>query len=291
MRRRINSITCDEYRQAGAIPRYTRTMKRFLPAVALALVSSLSSAQDARAKQIIDDALQALGGEKFLAMTDRVEQGRSYSFYREQLAGLSRAKIYTRYLTAPNPPQPAFVGIRERQAFGKDEDVFIVFNEQGGYEITYRGAKPLPEETRERYTETLLHNVLYTLRMRLGEPGLVFEYHGSDVFENQPVNIVDLIDADNRVTRVFFLQSDKFPVRQEWERRDPKTRIRIVETTVFAKYRDIGGGVMWPWVIRRERNGDRIFEMYCDAVSINQGLTDDLFTLDADVKILDKKKR
>lgn len=258
---------------------------------ALVFAATVSGwAQDARARKVVDDALNALGGEKFLAMQDRLEQGRSYSFYRERLSGLSRAKIYTRYLVKPQPPQPGFIGLRERQAFGKDEDIYIVFNEQGGYEITYRGAKPLPDETRERFTETLLHNVLYTMRMRLDEPGMVFEYRGGDVFENQPVDVVDIIDAENRQTTVFFLQGEKFPVRQIWSRRDPKTRMKIDEVTVFAKYRDIGGGVMWPWVIRRERNGDRIFEMYSDAVSINQGLTDNLFILGADVKILDKKK-
>src|SRR5262249_53268835 len=53
---------------------------------------------DKRGKQVIDDAVAALGGAKFLAMEDRVEAGRAYSFYREQLSGLSIAKIYTRYL-------------------------------------------------------------------------------------------------------------------------------------------------------------------------------------------------
>lgn len=257
---------------------------------ALLLLAAALPAEDARARRVIDDALRALGGEKFLAMNDRVEQGRAYSFYRESLSGLSRAKIYTRYLTKPQPPVAGFFGIRERQAFGKDEDVYIVFDEKGGHEITYRGAKPLPDETRQRYEETLFHNVLYTMRMRLDEPGMTFDYVGTDVFENQSVDVVDIVDATNRSTRVFFAKSDHLPVRQEWEHRDPKTRARMVETTVFAKYRDAGGGVMWPWVVRRERNGDRIFEMYIDAVTINSGLTDDLFTFGASVKVLDKKK-
>lgn len=249
------------------------------------------AAQDVRAQNVIDSAVTALGGDRFLAMVDRVEEGRAYSFYRQQLSGLSRAKIYTRYLTRPSPPVPGFFGLRERQAFGKKEDVYIVFNELGGHEITYRGAKPLPKETFDRFQETLMHNVLYTLRMRLGEPGLVFEYRGTDLHENQPVDVVDIIDSENRVTKVAFLQSDKLPVRQEWERRDPLTRIRQVEVTVFAKYRDIGGGVMWPWVVRRERNGERVFEMYTDAAQVNVGLTDDLFTLSGDTKILDKRKK
>ena len=52
----------------------------------------------ARGKRVIDDALVALGGEKFLTVKDRVETGRAYSFYRDQLRGLANATRYTRYL-------------------------------------------------------------------------------------------------------------------------------------------------------------------------------------------------
>jgi len=242
----------------------------------------------ARAKLVIDAALQALGGDAFLRMQDRVEEGRAYSFYREQLSGLSRAKIYTRYLTRPEPPPPDFFGQRERQAFGKKEDVFIVFNEEGGFEITYRGAKPLPPATLERYRDSLQHNIFYLLRMRLGEPGLTFEYRGSNIYENTPVDVVDILDSKNRVTTVYFQQSTKLPVRQSWENRDPATKRKFEEITVYSKYRDVGGGVQWPLVVRRERDGEKIFEMFADSVAINQGLTDALFTLPANVKILDK---
>lgn len=230
-----------------------------------------------------------MGGEHYLAMQDRVEDGRAYSFYNEQLSGLTRAKIYTRYLTRPEPPKAGFIGIRERQAFGKKEDVYIVFNEQGGYEITYRGAMPLPKETFERYVASLAHNVLYMLRMRIGEVGMSFESLGTDTHENRLCERVEIIDSNNEATSVWFEQSTKLPVKQRWEHRDPKTRERIEEITIFDKYRDLGGGVMWPYVIRRERNGFRIFEMYADSIQINQDLTDALFTLDSEMKIRDPK--
>ncbi len=241
------------------------------------------------ARKVVDAALQAMGGDKYLAMKDRVEEGRSYSFYHEKLSGMSRARMYTRYLTAPEPMKPDFFGLRERRAFGKKEDVFVVYNEDGGYEITYRGAKPLDPSIFTSYKESLFHNVLYTLRMRLKEPGLTFESQGAAIHENQPCDVVDIVDSENRVTTVWFHQLTKLPLKQRWERRDPKTRDRIEEITIFDKYRDVGGGVMWPYVIRRERNGERNFEMYDDAVSINQGLGDELFTLSADVKVLDSK--
>ena len=61
------------------------------------------------------------------------------------------------------------------------------------------------------------------------------------------------------------------------------------EVTLFTKYRDVNG-VMWPYAIQRERNGEKIYQMYSDSVEINKGLTDNLFTLPANLKILPKPK-
>jgi hypothetical protein len=259
----------------------------------LALLASLPAAETSqqKAKRVIDDALAALGGQNFLQMRDRVETGRAYQFYREQLSGLAVAHIYTRYLTRPEPPVAGFLGVRERETFGKDQAGAIIFNESGqGFELTWRGARPLPDETLARYKDTTLHNVLYTLRMRLGEPGLVFDYQGADVRENQPVEIIDITDADNRTVTVLFNRSSKLPIYQTFKRRNPTDKQWDVEVTRFSKYRDIGGGVMWPFAVERERNGEKIFEMYADSITLNKDLKDDLFTLPANMKILKKGK-
>jgi hypothetical protein len=249
---------------------------------------SLLPAQTAqeRGKRVIDEAVEALGGKAFLEMEDRVETGRAYSFFRERLSGLSVATIYTRYVT----PGEGNLGVRERQAFGKREESAVLFTGDGGYEITFRGARPLADERMTRYRESTLQNVFYILRQRLNEPGLIFEGRGSDIVDNQPVEIVDITDAENRTVTVYFNQASKLPIRQVYTRRDPKTRERDEEVTVFSKYRDAGGGVMWPLSIQRERNGEKIFQIYADSVAVNKGLTDELFTLPAEVKMLKKKR-
>ena len=70
------------------------------------LAASSPETAEERGKRVVYEALQALGGDNFLHMNDRVESGRAYSFYRQQISGLSAAKIYTRYLT-PEPGVPA----------------------------------------------------------------------------------------------------------------------------------------------------------------------------------------
>ncbi|HZT29340.1 MAG TPA: hypothetical protein VFA33_05630 [Bryobacteraceae bacterium] len=263
-------------------------------AVLLCLAGRFAGAQtaaQARGKRVIDEVLAAMGGDHYLAMRNRIESGRAYSFYREQISGLSLAKIYTRYLIRPEPPVPGFLGVREREAFGKSGEPAILFTDGKGYEITFRGARPLPADQIERFKDSTLHNIFYILRQRLGEPGLLFESRGIDLVDNQPCEVVDITDADNRTTTVYFNQDTKLPSRQVYYRRNPITKERDEELTVFSKYRDVGGGVMWPHAIRRERNGEKIYEIFSDGVQINQDMTDDLFTLPANMKILDKKKK
>jgi len=259
-------------------------------AIAIAVFPAGAESNLERGKRIVDEAVEALGGENFLQMADRVETGRAYSFYRERLNGLSIATIYTRYLTRPEPPVAGFLGVREREAFGKKRDSAVILADGEGYDITFRGARPLPDDRIERFKDSTLRNVLYILRMRLGEPGLICESRGMDVVENQSVDIVDITDADNRVVTVYFSHVTHLPVKQVTNRRDPLTKDLVEEVTRFAKYRDVGDGVMWPFDVQRERNGEKIFQMYADSVVVNKGLTDNLFTLPANMKILNKEK-
>jgi hypothetical protein len=254
------------------------------------LVSALAAfgqTRQERGKQIINDALDALGGPHFRAMRDRVESGRAYSFFREELSGLSVARIYVQYLQPQGPRTPDELLVRERQSFGKEEKSGAVLLSDGkGYQITFRGARPVPQETIDRYRDTTLHSVLYILKERLDEPGMIFEYQGSEIVDNLPADKVDITDADNRTVTVFFYRTTKLPLRQIYYRRDPKTGDRNEEVTIFGKFRDAGGGVMWPLDVQRLRNGERIYQMYADSVQINQSLPDKLFVLPTDMRIL-----
>src|SRR5215472_10803286 len=99
-----------------------------------------------RGKRVVEEALQALGGDAFLRMQDRVEAGRAYSFYRGQLSGLSVAHIYTHYPERANPPVPGQLNVWERQTYGKQEEDVLLFRPDGAWEITFRGVRPLADE-------------------------------------------------------------------------------------------------------------------------------------------------
>lgn len=237
-----------------------------------------------RGKRLVNECVAALGGDRFLNMQDRVEAGRAYSFYREELNGLTVAKLYTRYLPVTDTANT--LAVREREFFGKKQESSVLFDENEGWDLTFRGARPIPAEQFARYKESTLRNILYILRVRFHEPGMIFESRGADVLSNRPVEIVDISDAQNRTTTVYFDQVTKLPLRQVFLRRNPETKEKDEEVTEFSKYRDVGGGVQWPFTIHRERNREKIYEMFADTGEIGKKLSDDLFILPSTLKRL-----
>lgn len=250
------------------------------------LASAADETRQQRGKRVLDEALQALGGDAFLHMQTRVETGRAYSFYREQISGYSTATIYTRYLK----PVPGKVMLRERELFGKKQDEgSLLFTEEGGWDISYHGVRPLEDQRWANYQDSTLHNIFYILRQRLNEPGLILYSQGSDFYERAPVEIVDITDAAGVTVTVYFDKFSKLPIRQTYRRRNPEFKDFDTEVSQFGKFRDVGG-VKWPYDVKRERNGDRIYEMYADSVEINTDIKDSLFEIPSNLKKLPKGK-
>lgn len=263
------------------------TRRHFLATAAFAGVAHAQTSQQ-RGKELIGKVVQALGGDAFRNMPSRLETGRAYSFYREQLSGLSIAHIYTKYL--PGEPVPGATVLRQvqRQTFGKKEDDAVLFTTKEAYEITYRGAKPLPETRFQQFQQSTLNDIFYILRMRLNEPGMAFESRGKEVVENQPAEAVDIFDAENRKVTVWVHASTFLPIKQSFQRWDAVINDRRDEVTRFSKFRDVGNRVMWPYNIQRERDTEKILELYSDQVKIGDNMPDSMFELPRGITILKK---
>ncbi len=249
-----------------------------------AIVRAQSLAE--RGRKLMDEAIAALGGAKFLSVQDRTEEGRAYSYYRERLSGYSLA----RFETFHDDSAGQAVKIRERQTFGKKFDYALLFEGNGkAWDITFRGAKPVPDDIIARWQDTMLRNAFYILRSRMNEPGMIFERRGGEVFDNQPVDIVDITDSENRTISLYLHSSTKLPVRQVYKRQNPD-KSWMDEDTRWAKYRDTEG-IQWPWAITRSRNGERNLELYSNEVVFNKGLKKSDFELGAKVNLIEDKKK
>jgi hypothetical protein len=238
-----------------------------------------------KGRALIDQAVAALGGDRFLQLQNVVESGRVYNFFHGELSGLEIAKSYIEYLnTKPNEG----LAVREREFFGKKQDYSLLFLPTQAWDVTYRGARPIPDENWQQYQRSTENNILYILRARHNEPGLQFDYVGTDVWLSTHVEIVDITDAQNRTVRVYFDHNTMLPIRETFSWIDPQTRYHDDEVIDLSKYRDAGGGVMWPYTIHRERNGYKVYENYADKVEVNQALPPQVFELPPGAKVLKK---
>jgi hypothetical protein len=242
-----------------------------------------------RGKELAAKIVDALGGEAFRNMQTRTEMGRAYSFYRQEITGLAVARIYVKYLAADAAIPKDGVRMVEREVFGKKLEDAVIFTQNGeAYDVTFRGAQPLADSRLKQFRDTTVQNVFYILRERMEEPGIGFESRGHDVIENQPVEILGIFDAQNRDVTVW-VNSDSFlPIRQRFYRWDPIINDRREEITRYAKYRDVGNRVMWPYDVQRERDGEKVYEMYAERVTAGDPLADSLFELPGGTKILKK---
>jgi hypothetical protein len=238
-----------------------------------------------KGKEVVDAAVQALGADKFLQMQTRVASGRVYSFFHDRMSGLDLATIYTEYL---NSKPAKGLAMRERELLGKKRDYSYLFLSDQGWDVTFRGARPIADDVWQQYVRTTENNILYFLRMRNKEPGLQFDYISSEVYVTRHVDIVDITDAQNQTIRVYFDYNSKLPIREVFSWLDPQTKERNEEVTVFDKYRDIGQGIMWPYSIEREKNGYKTYQLFAEKVQANVTVPTNMFELPPAAKMLKK---
>ena len=244
-------------------------MTRIVFCVLAAALQLRAETPEQRGKRVVNECLQALGGDRYLNMQNRVETGRAYSFYRESLTGLSIAKIYTRYDsgvtdTAHNLAQ------HERDNFGKKEDYGALFTDKEAWDITFRGARPLPADRFARYKDTTLRDIFYIMRIRLHEPGWIIESKGADVIENPPVEIVDLTDADNRHHHGLFRSDHQAAGAAGFLPARPRHQGQKRRGHAFYEVSRCRDGIQWPFAIERDRNGEKIYEIFSTSVEIER---------------------
>ncbi|MDQ2711070.1 MAG: hypothetical protein M3Y24_02350 [Acidobacteriota bacterium] len=249
------------------------------------LLSQVSESPN-RGKQIVDAAVAALGGNTFLQMRSRIASGRVYAFFHDQLSGLDLATIYTEY--PDRKPAANGLAVIEREVLGKKQDYSFLFLADQGWDVTFRGARPIPDENWQRYVRTTQNDILYLLHSRPNEPGMDFDYVGSQVYVSRHIEVVDITDSASRTVRVYFDHNTKLPMRQTYNWLDEDTKQRNEEVSVFDKYRDIGNGIMWPFSIERERNGYKTYQFFADKVQANQAIPPKIFELPPGARVLKK---
>ena len=207
----------------------------------------VNAASAAKAKELFDRAVEALGGEAFRNVQTSQLEGRVYGFRRGDLSGLAQVVQYIRY---PD---------RSREEYGEKKEEITISNGDKGWTIDINGVKPVPEEEMKTRRESSSMRAFYVLRYRLGEEGSIVEYENRSIWENREVDVVRFVDRENNVLEFSLDSSTALPARTTWVHRDPMTRERIEEVETFGNY-FTRNGIATPRRTVRLRNGARVFE-------------------------------
>lgn len=219
-----------------------------------------------KAKQIIDKAIQALGGQAYLNITDMESEGRAYSFHHGEPN--SMGIVFWRFRKLPD---------KERVELTKKRDVIQIYNGDKGYEITYKGIRDLPmKDQLEPYLRRRHYSLDIVLRQWLQQPGVALFYEGQKVAAQKETDQVTIMNNKNEAVTLNIDINTHLPVKKSFSWRDPSDKERNVEEEIFDNYRPVQS-IMTPFDTTRVFNGEMAAQTFLTGASYNQGPSDTLF--------------
>lgn len=248
--------------QNAAVPPANDTKKPSTPAITLDKEAVQNSD---KAKAIIEQGIQALGGQTWLTIRDQEQQGRTYGFHHGTPTG--GGALFWRFTEFPD---------KDRIEFTKERDVAQVFVGDKGYEITYKGPHPLEQKDLDDYLRRRKFSLERVLRTWVNDPGVALLFEGNAIAAEHPALQVTLVNAQNESVTLYFDADSHLPIKKAFEWRDLLDKQKNLEEEVYDNYRKVSG-IMAPHNITRFFNGDMSNQRYLTSVTINQGLDQAMF--------------
>ena len=220
----------------------------------------------AKAKELIQQAIEALGGEKYLNLRDASCTGRFASYDNHgQLTGFTPFWDFNIY---PD---------KSRTEYSSKRNVIFVYNGNQGWVLDRGGVEVAPADDVDRFQEGLLKSADHLLRYRLKEEGLSFRYLGTEIVDLKRMDWIEIVDRERRSIRLALDQKTRLPMRTMALVRDRATRRRVEELETLSNYHSFGG-VMMPKQIARDQNGRQVYKVFFTDCQFNTGLDEMLFT-------------
>ena len=232
-----------------------------------------------KAKALIEQMVQALGGNTYLGFTDVTQEGRTNGFYHGQPTGGTAP--FWRFYKFPD---------KERVELTKQRDWIVIHNGGRGTETTFHGTRPEDDEANREYVLRDQYSMENVLRGWLKAPGTVFFYGGTGFSDNHQVENVTVANASNQQETFSIDIFNHLPVRKSFTVRDPKYKEKDTYSDIFSEYRLIQG-IQTPHVITRMKNDEMIAQRFLTKVAYNQGLRDDLFVPPTSLEAKNAKKK
>ena len=218
-----------------------------------------------KAKALIDQAIDALGGAAYINIHDRELTGRTFGFHHGRSSG--NGVEFWSFSEFPD---------KERVELTKQRDITELYVGNRAWEITYKGPKPIEPKDLDDYLRRRRFSLDTILRTWVNDPGVAMLYEGNANAAQHPALQVTLINAKNEAVTLDFDIDTHLPVKKSFEWRDPVDRQKNLEEEIYENYRLVQG-VMTPYNVTGYFNGDMSRERFIFSAAYNAGLDETMF--------------
>ena len=218
-----------------------------------------------KARELLERAIQSLGGQAYLGVRDMQQSGRAYSFFHGRPT--SNGVLFWRFTQFPD---------KERIEITKERDIAQIYNGDKAYEVTYKGPHPMEQKDVTDYLRRRRFSLDTILRTWVNDPSVALFYEGNAIAAEHQALRVTLINVKNESVTLYFDTDSHLPIKKTFSWRDPVDKQRNQEEEIYDNYRLVQG-VMTPYGFTRYYNGDMASQRFVNTVSYNQGLDPAMF--------------
>jgi hypothetical protein len=245
-----------------------------MPPLAIGQQSTPQSAQpaqdpstakmDSKAKELLGQTVQALGGDAFLNFKSRTSQGRAFAIADGATAGFAPFESVVVY---PD---------KRRFQYGKGQPVILLNEGDRGWEYDRYGLIRQDQKQVSRWKQGLRYGLDGLLRDVVREPETLVLDGGVDFVDLLPVRVLEISDGRHVRIKVFIHRSSLLPLRITYRLQDPKTGEWDEFSESYGDYREIQG-IQTPMHIARYQNNERVTEYFLKSAQYNEEYPPEFF--------------
>ncbi len=253
------------------------------PAAAQEMLPEQSAA---KARQLLQQVITALGGQVYLNVRDTQCDGRTAQF---GTAGtLMGFTLFRDLWLLPDKNRVEYFTKGEHTILGfliGSDDLLIthggamitVFNGKEGWSLDKSGVSEQPEDLIKNFNEQVTSGMNNMLRRRMNEPGVEVQYAGTDLIDLKEAEWIEFTDSEHRVMRLAIDKYTHLPLRWVVATRDPETRVTTENITSYTQYMALNG-VKSPLSVEFSRNDRKMTQTFLTECKYNSDLAPQLFT-------------
>lgn len=219
----------------------------------------------AKAREILNQLVDALGGPAYLEVRERQCDGRRAKIgHNGEMDGYIDFKDFWRY---PD---------KHRTDYSKKGNIVDLFTGDQGWTLDRTGVSEEPATAVSDFQALLTNSVDNLLRRRLRDPALNLHYAGRGIVDMLESDWVEVPGPDSTL-RLAVARSTHLLLRSVVSSINQEMNERTEETTIYTNYRR-KDGVMVAMQVSRERDGRRYYQAFYDTCTFNPNLPEDTFT-------------